>query len=387
MLVASGPDNRHAYWLYDEALDDVERAARLAQGWVGHASHVATELLGREIKLDSVGELARMLRLAGTIRWKGEDLWRVELLDADGPRYTADAIEQAIPARGPDRQRTHGDAALSPVTVDLDDPRLRAYVQKAVKEARTWPLAGIPVSVDKTGGRPGRIAGSGTNNQLNTSAGVRPRDAVWGAWGRCSPRAYSRALVEEASAVNRYLEEQPDGGREICESTLRSGWDPGLSEPRTLPGWMTGEVADDDDGWGEVDLADAVTGEKARAAPTLLARVDGACLLYPGQINELHGADGTGKSFVALFAAEAGAGRRAPRGLARLGGPRRGHGREPAARPRRGRRRHPWPGSTTGTPRSRRRLPGSPGSAPGPRRSGPRPWCSTRSARPSASTA
>jgi hypothetical protein len=63
--------------------------------------------------------------------------------------------------------------------------------------------------------------------------------------------------------------------------------------------------ADDDTAWSvPVDLGPALAGTKTRPQPAILNRSDGRALLYPGQINYLHGADGVGKSLTALFAAD-----------------------------------------------------------------------------------
>lgn len=66
------------------------------------------------------------------------------------------------------------------------------------------------------------------------------------------------------------------------------------------------EDADPDDllrSWYPVDLTAALNGEKVRPEPTILRRSDGKALFYEGQVNYLHGTDGVGKSYVALFAA------------------------------------------------------------------------------------
>lgn len=57
------------------------------------------------------------------------------------------------------------------------------------------------------------------------------------------------------------------------------------------------------DSWRPVDLTAALAGDKVRPEPTILRRSDGKALLYEGQVNYLHGADGAGKSYAALFAA------------------------------------------------------------------------------------
>jgi Bifunctional DNA primase/polymerase, N-terminal/AAA domain len=136
--------------------------------------------------------------------------------------------------------------------------------------------------------------GSGRNDALNRAAFMLGR---YGAHGLLDEAAAWAALHDACRANGLVYED----GLAACEATFASGWTAGLAEPAALPGFT---ADDEDDGWGEVDLTDAAAGEKARARPTLLARADGACLLYPGQINELHGADGVGKSFVALFAAQ-----------------------------------------------------------------------------------
>jgi len=70
----------------------------------------------------------------------------------------------------------------------------------------------------------------------------------------------------------------------------------------------TGELDGDEPeqlaSWLEVDLSAALRGDKVRPEPTILRRSDGRHLFYEGQINYLHGSDGAGKSFVALFAAK-----------------------------------------------------------------------------------
>jgi hypothetical protein len=96
LLVASSPECRHVYWLYPDGLDDVERGLRLAQGWIGWCNQLASEVLGRPITFDGVADLARVFRLAGTIRWTPASAapFRVELLKADGPRYPVEEIER-----------------------------------------------------------------------------------------------------------------------------------------------------------------------------------------------------------------------------------------------------------------------------------------------------
>lgn len=54
--------------------------------------------------------------------------------------------------------------------------------------------------------------------------------------------------------------------------------------------------------WQEVSLAPALEGEPADEEPTMLARSDGACLLYPGRVHGFAGEPESGKSWLALHA-------------------------------------------------------------------------------------
>lgn len=55
--------------------------------------------------------------------------------------------------------------------------------------------------------------------------------------------------------------------------------------------------------WHPVDLSTYLDGTHKPAVPTLLARTDGVCLLYPGLIHSLHGESESGKSLVAQYLA------------------------------------------------------------------------------------
>lgn len=90
VLVASG-GGVHAWWLFDVPwvfADDDERkeAGRQAAGWVeAHRQRAG-------FKLDSVGELARVLRLPGTTNWKGGAERPVQLLDQSDVRFPREAL-------------------------------------------------------------------------------------------------------------------------------------------------------------------------------------------------------------------------------------------------------------------------------------------------------
>lgn len=68
--------------------------------------------------------------------------------------------------------------------------------------------------------------------------------------------------------------------------------DPGDLEP--MP-----DYPEDVPSWLPVDLSTHLDGSHKPVVPTLLARTDGVCLLYPGLIHSLHGESESGKSLAA----------------------------------------------------------------------------------------
>lgn len=86
MRVDTGSGGVHGYWLFDEPLKDMRRAASLLAAW--HA-YLVEKANGKSI--DNVQELARILRIPGTVRWPkpGEsgNPVTVKLAYFRGPRY------------------------------------------------------------------------------------------------------------------------------------------------------------------------------------------------------------------------------------------------------------------------------------------------------------
>lgn len=121
LVNTAGPDGGvHGYWLYDAPHEVTDRHERNAlDGWWDYLNHVASEF-GRTV--DHVQEYARVLRVAGTIRWPrrgrepGEpDTWRsVELVKSDGPRY---AYEELL---------------------ELTEPRRRVAVESHTRTQEEW---------------------------------------------------------------------------------------------------------------------------------------------------------------------------------------------------------------------------------------------------------
>jgi hypothetical protein len=94
VLVDSG-HGLHAYWLFKEPWvfetpDERIEAAKTARGWVQTVRSVARDL-GWEI--DSVGDLARVLRLPGTVNRKGDMPVEVRVLESSDRRYNPDDFD------------------------------------------------------------------------------------------------------------------------------------------------------------------------------------------------------------------------------------------------------------------------------------------------------
>jgi hypothetical protein len=86
MRVSTGSGGVHGYWLFDEPLLEMPVATRLLQGWHAYLSEKAGDK-----HIDNVQELARILRIPGTVRWPkpGESSGpaKVELVFHQGPTY------------------------------------------------------------------------------------------------------------------------------------------------------------------------------------------------------------------------------------------------------------------------------------------------------------
>ncbi|HPD17798.1 MAG TPA: AAA family ATPase [Planctomycetota bacterium] len=94
VLVGSG-HGLHAYWLFKEPWvfetdDERIEAAKTARGWV-QAVRNAARGLGWDV--DSVGDLARVLRLPGTVNRKGQMPVEVRVLESGDRRYNPDDFE------------------------------------------------------------------------------------------------------------------------------------------------------------------------------------------------------------------------------------------------------------------------------------------------------
>lgn len=111
-----------AWWLFDDVhlmstKEEREAAARIALGW---QTLLRFQANARDFSIDSTHDLARLMRLPGTINDKGPPKQQatVEILRDDGPRHTFEAIAEIATEAAP---RMAGPAA-GVAKVKLDHP-------------------------------------------------------------------------------------------------------------------------------------------------------------------------------------------------------------------------------------------------------------------------
>jgi hypothetical protein len=132
----------HAWWLFDEPWvfadeDERQEAAQLADGWVQAHRQLCP------FKLDSVGELARVLRLPGTLNHKTDPPTPVSLLGEPGERFPRETLAEHARGRSSRLQATLGDGepgslAELPGADDVPWPQIRAMREADDVFARTW---------------------------------------------------------------------------------------------------------------------------------------------------------------------------------------------------------------------------------------------------------
>jgi len=98
-----------------------------------------------------------------------------------------------------------------------------------------------------------------------------------------------RRVVEE---LTRALQQAENGADDVGDTLAR------IERLQAVPG-VTGDV----NGWDRIDLTAVLAGETEPELPTLMERVDGRALLYPGRVHDFHGEPESGKSFAAQIMA------------------------------------------------------------------------------------
>jgi hypothetical protein len=232
LLIDSGLGNLQPYWLFPEMSTETDACEKLLKRWHTWLNAQASHALGRPIKVDSVFDLARVLRIPGTWRWPktgDERKAPVRMLKSGGPRYTPKALwamsdvpempGEAKTPSGASKTKTSREVMLTGGPVH---PRVTAWTKKVVTNV-------VETYAD--------IRVTGMNTGLNTAAitlgGLEPHGLV--------KRDEIYDLLIEASIENGLLgDEGKDGhnSRKQVDDTFESGWGSGLEKPYELPEWM-----------------------------------------------------------------------------------------------------------------------------------------------------
>lgn len=141
IIVDSG-HGRHVYWLQQEPWiftdeEDRQRAANMAHGWHGLVCHEAKQL---GWSLENLGELARVLRLPGTVNRKlADDPVDVRILEADPQRrYTVEDFEPFL--QSPETKQPSVELS-SDTGPEIDfDPSVSPPADRLEAALNEWPL-------------------------------------------------------------------------------------------------------------------------------------------------------------------------------------------------------------------------------------------------------
>lgn len=191
--VDTGSGGVHGYWLFHEPLTDMTKARKYLRAW--HA-YLCAKTEGKTV--DNVQDLARILRVAGTVRWPkpGEDRLPavVQLWRSNGPRYTPDELWDLARPAYTARQKSHkekterwGEAQKKRhqevVGSGFVSDKTRDEVERAFNENQDWaPLlekAGWTLQKDNRGNggstacrywtQPGMKSGNSAMTDFDTS--------------------------------------------------------------------------------------------------------------------------------------------------------------------------------------------------------------------------
>ncbi|WP_018350967.1 AAA family ATPase [Longispora albida] len=332
-------------WLLDvpHVIDgDLEQVAALSAGWQ-QAIGAAAERLGWHYGT-GVGDLARVLRIPGTVNRK-EGLQRpCRLLRADGVSFTLpelyaalEAAQAAQPApaplapslpapepraAGPAGDGTPFDALAAGCTwADILAPSGWTLVGRERDGAELWRRPGDPSSAYSAraghGGTPTLVvhsdaAGlpSGPGQKLTMGRvfahlhhggdeKAAARDIAAAAAGSITASTAARALP--AAVLNAVTSNR------TAPAPLGVLTPPASATPPKLAlvapaAPSDGQVEDEPEPvrtWAPVDLTAHLDGTFVPEAASLFPRVDGPALLYPGRVHSFHGESESGKSLVA----------------------------------------------------------------------------------------
>lgn len=304
-VVATG-GGLQPWWLFSEplAVDEGTRAllARWGATW---ASLAAVDGL----HIDNVFDLARIMRLPGTLNTKGTPAVVVNVFHADwSRRYGVDDLDQwledpppppasrsvdRVPYIGPERPGDAFNARHSGEEV-LASLGFEAHRRRQADGSLhfTWP---------------------GASGDVGATAYPDGHVTIWSETFTSTHRAVAVRRPYDPFGL---LVAARHGGdfSAATEELKRSGY--GTDHDAAVEAWMaslpamaltstnSNQAAADllEHSWQPLDVGEVLAAGYAPPVPTLFTRADGQGLLYPGRVNAFHGESGSGKSWMAMAA-------------------------------------------------------------------------------------
>lgn len=310
-LVVHSGGGLYPWWLLDEPADltgTVDEWAERSAAWQRQLQAGAATL-GYHYG-SGVGDLARVLRLPGSVNRKTAEERSCRLLGTGGPRYTSEALSGHLEAADVVVERrpgaTRSKAALSaedragldfrratePGAFDLLDEHVGIL---GVLLAAGWTECGC--------GRPEaeacftRPGGASTTPHSAHIPTAEPHVLVVFSEEAGLPAGGGQRLTAGRIFAHLHHGGDTSAAAQDLLAAMRGGGSP---EARALGLPVQGGERDPGtpSTWSGLDLTGYLDGTYRAPEPTLLRRDDGVALLYPGLTHSIHGESESGKSMV-----------------------------------------------------------------------------------------
>lgn len=235
--------------------------------------------------------------------WReGRAPWECEI--ADAPEWLISLVESD--RSGP----VSTSPPQSPPLIDTTVTELRpgdrwaaTVTWEQLLERDGWTLHHVGGDGEQHWTRPGKDARAGTSATVGYGGSDVLKVFSTSAFGLTAEATYSRfgylAAVHFDGDYRAAAQALTAAGHGSAGAKFDPmAWIPAIEET------TVGGVDDEPElhGWEPIALADYVSGEYQRPAPSLLRRLDGMALLYSGRVNTLIGESGGGKSWVSQAA-------------------------------------------------------------------------------------